>query len=327
MRFLILILVFAFAQASCANADEVGNPELPDSADFSDTLKVLLSVEENQVDLAWSKIVIDSLLSDIDQERTSENIQNLAEEAKAMAGPFASDQAKLAALRKVIYETGPWNQGRPFSYDFENPNGRLARNKTLQEYMHTRKGNCVNMPILFMLVGERMGLEMNITTAPRHVFVQFKDTESGEVIHLEPTSGAYPQRVAWQRKVLPMTDRAIETGMYMKRLSKREQIVVMAETLLQALTEQENHPERIEVSELMLEVMPQFDIALLHRQDAFQIAIETEFQSKYPSPDQIPADIYPVFAQFARARDAALGRLHSLGWQPAQDTDGVFIPD
>lgn len=327
MRFLILIFVFVCGMAAESSAENAHRPTLPNNLDYSDNLRALLSAEEDQVDLAWSKLVIDGLISDVDMQVTSEHLRNLADQAQVIAGPAASDQAKLAALRKVIYEPGPWNESRPFSYDFENPNGRLARNKTLQEYIQTRKGNCVNMPILFMLVGELMGLNMNITTAPRHVFVQIEDTGSGEVIHLEPTSGAFRQRIVWQRKVLPMTDRAIETGMYMKRLSKREQIVVMAETLLQALKEQENHPERIEITELMLEVMPQFDIALLHRQDAFQTAIEQEFQTKYPTPDRIPPELYPVFVQFAQWRNAALNRLYSLGWQPAQDTDGVIIPD
>ena len=310
-----------------AHSEIRSRPEIPDDGDFSDTLDVLLRLEESDIDLAWSKLVMDSLIQPgVDASHSEQTIQSLAEVAISMAGPAATDQQKIGALRTVIYEPGPWNSQQPFSYDFDNPNGRLAKNKTLHEYIATRKGNCVNMPILFMLVGERMGLDLNITTAPRHVFVQFDDSDSDELIHLEPTSGALPQRIVWQRKVLPMTDRAIESGMYMKALSKREQVSTMAETLLQALREQEDFDEMLEVAELMSSAYPQSDIALLNAADASRKLIQREILPLYRTSDAMPPEVRAKFDRLALIHDNALAQLEYLGWRPAQVTEHVVIP-
>lgn len=313
---------------ACATPQYTARPSVPENRDYSDTLAVLLSVPEDQIDLTWSKLVIDQLVdAETSIVQTEIQVSELVRQTLLISGAATTDQAKVSALRTVIYEPGGWNSNRPFSYDFDNPNGRLAKNKTISEYLETRRGNCVNMPILFLLAGEKMGLQMNLTTAPRHAFVQFKDRESGKVIHLEPTSGALPQRIVWQRKVLPMTDRAIETGMYMKQLTKRQQVAAMAETLLQALVEQDDHEERLGVASLMLEVFPEFDIALLHSQDAHQKIIVRDFQSRYPTPDQIPPEMLPIVASHAQQRDRALNQLYTLGWQPAQDAEGVILPN
>lgn len=329
MRLLFLIFVALYLAVTASATPQVPDrPIIPENLDYSDALEVLLERSENEIDLAWSKLVIDELVgSEMTIEGTEAQISEIARQATMISGSTATDQVKVAALRRVIYEAGNWNSDKPFSYDFDNPNGRLAQNKTISEYLSTRRGNCVNMPILFLLTGERMGLKMNLTTSPRHAFVQFEDRESGKIIHLEPTSGALPQRIAWQRKVLPMTDRAIETGMYMQRLNKRQQVAAMAETLLQALVEQNNPEERLEVSAIMLAVFPEFDIALLHTQDAHQKIIERDFQSRFPTPDLIPSELMPIFISHAQGRDQALTRLYELGWQPARDTPETYIPN
>lgn len=327
MRALFLMfLIGNFCLAAIATPQTPQRPNVPENRDYSDTLTALLS--EPEADLIWSKLVIDNLVDpNVSIGESEVYISEIARQATLLTGSATTDQAKVAALRTVIYESGDWNSNRPFSYDFENPNGRLAKNKTILEYVNTRRGNCVNMPILFLLVGDKMGLKINLTTAPRHAFVQFEDRDRDELIHLEPTSGALPQRIMWQRKVLPMTDQAIETGMYMQRLNDRQQIAAMAETLLQALVEQNNPEERLEVAAIMLSVFPEFDIALLHTQDAHQKIIVRDFQARYPTPDLIPPELQAEFVSHARGRDQALTRLYELGWQPARDTPETFVPD
>jgi hypothetical protein len=39
-----------------------------------------------------------------------------------------------------------------------------VRDKLISTYLATRRGNCVSMPILVLLVGERMGLDLSLST-------------------------------------------------------------------------------------------------------------------------------------------------------------------
>ena len=307
---------------------EMRYPELPPDGEFSDTLAVLLSVEGGDIDLTWSKLVIDELIDDAaDVETELAEIESIADFLIQRIGENATPTQRVAALRTYFYQSGGWNGHQPYTYDFDDPSGMLASHKSLRQYLDTRKGNCVNMPILFLAIGERMGVEMNITTAPRHVFLQFEDPETGEVQHLEATSGAEPQRIVWQRQVLPMTDRAIDSGMYMQRLSKRQQVVVMAEALLHAASEQSDHEERLELADLMLREFPEFDTALMHLASASQALIQQEIVPYYRSPNEMPPEAVLQFQNWAAASDYATSKLDEYGWQRARPNPNVILPN
>lgn len=310
----------------CASA-QVSRPALPEDRDLSETLRALLSVPEADIDLTWSKLVIDTLIDpEADIEEGLAKIDSIAARVQQLAGEDASAARRVAFLRAYIYEAGPWNDHQPYSYDFDDPSGMMASHKSLNRYLTTQRGNCINMPFLFLVVGERMGIEMNVTTAPRHVFVQFEDPITGEVQHLETTSGAQPQRIVWQRHVLPMTDRSIESGMYMQRLSKRQQITVMAEALLQLAREQGDHVERLELAALILEQFPQSDFALLNVMDASRSLIQREILPKHPHPNEMPSAVLRQFEEWAMNHDGALDALQSYGWQPAVQNENVILP-
>ena len=318
-------MVYAIHLATCGPA--IAGPALPEDQDPSGTLSALLGPQESKIDLTLSKLIVDSL---VDKDAEIDNIRGkidvLAETAQELVGPDASDADKVAALRSVIYTPGPWNAQSAFDYDFDNPNGRDAEDQTLAQYLETKRGNCVNMPILFLAVAEQMDIEMNITTAPQHVFLQFENDETSELQHLEATSGAWPQRIVWQRQVLPMTDRAIESGMYMKRLTPREQVSVMGEILLHKLQQKGDQKERVEVAEVMLDVFPQNDIALLHAQDAYARLIASEYEAKYPSIEAIPDDKREQFDHWSERFYETRTSLDTLGWQPRVQTDQVALP-
>jgi regulator of sirC expression with transglutaminase-like and TPR domain len=133
-------------------------------------------VPDSRLDYARAKLAFDRIIDpSLNAETTLAEVERLARNATAIAGPDATPQRKLAALRQVIYQSGVWNGNRPFSYDHADPLGINVRNKLLSTYLATRRGNCVSMPILFLLVGERMGLNLSLSTAPLHVFVRYTD--------------------------------------------------------------------------------------------------------------------------------------------------------
>ena len=301
-------------------ANIVPSAAATDRADYSETLEALL--DDDDLSLTDVKLTIDGLVQpDMDREGVKTAISTMARQALMLAGADASADQKVIALKTLIYKPGPWNDERPFGYDFDDPQGRVATSKTLASYIDLRKGNCVTMPMLFLAVADEMGVALNITTAPQHLFIQFENPRTGEVQHLETTSGADPQRLSWQRKILPMTDRAVETGMYMKRLDRREMIVVIAETLLQDLDERDDQAERFEVAQIIVREYPQSDVGLLHLSNAAKRLIQREVVSKYPDPREIPDDVMAVFDRWARADYGAEQALRYYGWKPKGEID------
>jgi regulator of sirC expression with transglutaminase-like and TPR domain len=182
-------------------------------------------------DFLAAKLVLDRIIGpSIDVGAVEKDVARLIAAARKFAGPRASEGAKFDAVRKTLYEPGPWNGNRPFAYDQSDPFGQNIRNKLLSVYLKTRRGNCVSMPILFMVVGRGIGLNLTLTTAPLHVLVRYTHPKLPPM-NIEATSGGGFARDAWYRQKTPMSDRAIESGLYLRTHTNRQTVAVMAHTV------------------------------------------------------------------------------------------------
>ena len=130
-------------------------------------IQAILQQPENQIDLARAKLVIDKTINPlIDVDANLKTIAATVAKIQAMLPLNASSQAKLEALKTYLYTAGSWNGQRPYQYDFDDPLGRNISNKLLPTYMVSRKGNCVSMPFLFIILDQRLGLD--VTAAQHH---------------------------------------------------------------------------------------------------------------------------------------------------------------
>ncbi len=201
-----------------------------------------------------AKLALDDLISPT-PAAVSREIGIFVDAVRQMAGPNPTVPYKVAAIRKVIYERGAWNGNRPFGYDLADPFGLRVENKLLSTYLRTRLGNCVSMPTLFMILAERVGLDASFVMAPLHVFVRFTHPERGPT-NVEATSGAHFARDEWYRESMPMTDRAIDAGVYMRALTKAEGVALLATTVLEYLERERRYQDVVDVADVILATNP-----------------------------------------------------------------------
>ena len=243
----------------------------------------------------------------------------MVQTVRAMAGPSATPALRLDALRTYIYKPGPWNQNNPFTYDFADPLGHKTPNKLLATYIRTRRGNCVSMPMLFVALAQRLGLDVTLSTAPHHVFVKYRDAETGRWINLETTGSAKPARDVWLRQQLPMTDEAVANGIYMKTLSKREALVVMADIVLVGESERHRYDEMLTVADVLRPYYPNNLTVLLAPAIASDGLAKQEFIDKYPRESDIPPELLGHLDFLAKGASDALNRAYALGWRNTGD--------
>lgn len=244
-----------------------------------------------------------------------EEIDQLTQAAK-IAMAKGDDIARLKAVREVIYDAGPWNDSRPFTYDQADPYGANLHNKLLATYLTTRRGNCVSMPILHLIVAERLGLNVSLSTAPLHVFVRYANPNNRRSIAIEATSGGYPAREIWYHEKMGVTDAQVQSGIYLGILTKRESIAVMASTVTEWLLSQGRYAEAIEVADVLLEYYPKDIHALLSRGTAYGALLQREFTDRYPTPAAIPPNLRPRYRMLAEQNAAAFRQAESWGWTP-----------
>jgi len=196
-----------------------------------------------------------------------------------------------------------------------DPLGTKIVNKLLPNYIATRRGNCVSMPILFLILATRMDLPVTLSTAPLHFFIKYADDVTGQTINLETTSGAYPTRDEWIRKQAPMTDQAITNGVYLRALTIRETLAAMAAVVLEADVDQRRSQEGIDVADVILEYYPNFTFAMAMQGAAYAFQIQAEFVDKYPRPIDIPPPLLPRYQMLLERNLSSFARAEALGWR------------
>src|SRR6266571_525499 len=180
------------------------------AAAFFAVTMLLISVNAGAQDAPLSApATVRSVLATPDPEIDFAKAKLAFETVTRMAGPSPSNRAKLTAIRRYIYESGDWNDRRPFQYDMTDPKGQKLSNRLLASYLDTRRGNCITMPILFLILADRMHLPVALSRAPLHFFIKYIDDVTVQTVNLETTSGGYPARDSWIREQMPMTYQAI----------------------------------------------------------------------------------------------------------------------
>jgi regulator of sirC expression with transglutaminase-like and TPR domain len=299
-------------------APTVNSAQAKSTSTAAGVVHTVLSQPESRLDFLEAAMTFDRV---IDKAGTTSSapatVARLVDAALQMAGPEPTDAYKLAAVRKAIYGAGAWNYNRPFTYDLKDPFGQQVRSKMLSTYVRTRKGNCVSMPVLFLIVADRIGLKVRLAAAPLHLFVRYTDP-SGVDHNLEATSGGHEASAEIYRRKMPMSERAIRSGLYMRTLTKRETVAQMAASVLDFLMAERRYQEAADVADAMLAVNPRDAYALVKRGSAVAGMMKAEFQDKYPMPALIPAALRPRYAMLAAANDKAFRDAQALGWEPAK---------
>ncbi len=269
-------------------------------------------------DLTTTKLALDKLVDpSIDQAAVRRELDKLAAQARTIAGPNATDEQKINAVRRVIYKAGPWNDNRPFTYDYDDPLGLNVQNKLLSTYLRTRRGNCVSMPTLFLILADRLGLNVNFGTAPLHVFIRYTDPQ-GRVFNIETTSGANLARPEWYRQNLPMTDHAIESGLYMRTLTRRETVAQMASTVMEAQLNGGKFQEAIDIGTAILAQSPRDGYTLVKRGHAFGELLRIECIERFPSRNAMSPEIRTRCDMLAKRNDEDFWTAEAMGWTPAK---------
>ena len=265
------------------------------------------------------KLAVDSLVDpSIDAKAVRSQIDAMVETIRADLPEGASVMQRIDAIRTYLHEPSWWSGRKAFAYDLSDPYGQSARARLLSVYLDTRLGNCVSMPILLAILAERLGVEATLATAPLHMFTVVTD-ENGRRYNLEATSGGGVTRASHYRKLLPITDRAIRSGVYLTPLSRKQRRAAVAMTVVEHWMAKGRHAEAIRAADLLLRDYPTFVYAWVKRGTAAYHLMRREFMVPYPDPKTIPHRLRPRLLALSRINQASFSRADALGWKPPRD--------
>jgi regulator of sirC expression with transglutaminase-like and TPR domain len=273
--------------------------------------------------LADIKFTIDEILNPAFAKLQSQKqLDELTIKLEAMVQPTATILEKLTTLKKFIYEPGPWNDNIAFGYDHIDPFGKDVSNQILGQYMTRRLGNCVSMPILFMLLGNRIGLNMTLAVSPGHSFIKFTDG-NGRIWNLETTSGGGFTRDEKYRRETPMTDQAVKKGTYLKSLSHDEVVAMMATAIAAEFVTRKQPKEAIVVTGVLLQHYPQSAELLILQAHAYAKIIEQEVIPYSKQHGALTPELQDYADAVFQRNQIVFNEALAIGYSETQGKEGV----
>ncbi|WEO71962.1 transglutaminase family protein [Agrobacterium vitis] len=274
----------------------------------------LVPLPNAHISFLEAKLRIDNDIVPQDVDAAYE-VKKIAHIVRDMAGEGATSAQKLTALKKYLYESGPWNDFRPYEYDQSDPLGRNLRNQLLSTYLTTRRGNCVTMPLLMLFAGQEIGLKMTLAEAPSHMLIKYTD-DDGRTWNLEATSGGGFTRDVWYRQKLSMSDAAIAHGVYLRALDHDEAVALISSTLLEYKMEQKSYEEAIVIADDLLRIHPKFVFAFVMKGSAYAGLLRRETTGRYTQMYQISEPDRIKFDTWYRLNQESFAKAEALGWMP-----------
>ena len=117
-------LLFAVAMPAAAASDPLA------------ALKAQFALPDEQVSFGEAKLAVDQLIDpSTDTATIRRDLDRWERAVRSNVPAGANGRQTLDALLKTLYEPGLWNDGKPFSYDLDDPLGKQPANKRLATYI------------------------------------------------------------------------------------------------------------------------------------------------------------------------------------------------
>jgi hypothetical protein len=104
-------------------------------------------------------------------------------------------------------------------------NGSDSRNLFIHGLLSGHGGTCVSMPVLYIVVGRRLGYPLRLVRAKEHLFARWEEP-GGERFNIESTSRGFSVRddEFYRKWPKPITDAEVDQGFYLRSLRPREEL-------------------------------------------------------------------------------------------------------
>jgi len=283
-------------------------------------LASMLKQPESEVDVVIAMLTIDKIIDpSVDVNKTLRKIDALlAEVVKQSKDPLGDIQG----LNKVLYEPGPWNDYRTYAYNLDDPFGKDLYDFLLSHYLDTKLGNCVSMPMLYYILGKKLGYEFYMSNAPRHLFAQAKVGE--RFVGIEATRNAKSWWLEDYISQWDINEKAKANKLYYERLSKKE---IVSELLNQAVVYFKNtkqYGKAIIAADLALQYYPKNCCAMLNKAGVYALLIQNKIYLSGILGPQIKTE-----EEYYKALDSRYTELHhaadNLGDEKPSEKDNAEI--
>lgn len=168
-------------------------------------------VSDEEVDLATEALKLAKLARpSLDVAAYRQRIAALADRARAAVQKARTPTQRARAISSLLFRR------ERFTYQRDN--------RTLDQVLDTRRGNCLSLSLLYLCVSRKLDLPIHLVAVPRHAFLRYDDGTTR--FSIEPSMGGIlfsGERPAFRRRPLG--------GIHLKLLSRPQTVGLLLSDL------------------------------------------------------------------------------------------------
>ena len=190
----------------------------------------------------------------------------LAERYNYYFGNYTDPEERIKALNTYLYKPGYWNDNITFGYDDDDLHVTKLDNKFINGYISSKKGSCITMPMLYVILGEKLNFAIKPVRSAKHFFVRYlpEDIIIDFEQNIEATNGGgFISNKQYQEDVL-IPDKAIKNGVYLRTLTKKEYIASLLLTNANEYIQKKNIEKAKHYYKLSMKYDPTFSSAYMN---------------------------------------------------------------
>lgn len=278
-------------------------------------LAQLANAPDGRVDYAKVQTAIERAINPaFDAKAFNAELDHWANLVRVRVPKGAAPTQVMTALGQVIYMPGPWNDNHPFSYDLDDPLGKNYQTKLVSTYLRTRKGNCVSMPTLLIILGQKLGLDMTLSQAPQHEFARLRDV-NGRWFNIEATSPDSPPDSKYINEfhIAPL---AIQSGIYLRTTTPRETVGIMLGPLESHYAHTRPPGYLLGLALLVRRLDSKNPNGLVYEADAYFLQLARRYLVHHLTPKVLPPAQRADFNALYQANVRLMKQVKAMGWKP-----------
>jgi len=225
------------------------------------TIEEILQLPEENIDVGIASLVLaKEFYPEMNVDFFIHSFDSLANRFNKFFGQHTDPDQRIRALNTFLYKPGAWNKGRIFSYDNNDLEAEELNNRFINGYITTKKGSCITMPLLYVILAERLDWPIYPVLTPKHFFLRYvpEKSNAGFQGNIEATNGGgyFPDKQ--YQADLKIPEMAIKNGVYLRTLTKKEYLASLL--LINAVQHLEN--DNIEKGKRYLGLCIKYDSTL-----------------------------------------------------------------
>ncbi len=284
-----------------------------------------LAQGEGEIDLALSIFMIEKELNpSVNISRNLGLVSNAVEQIRRLPEFGDTSLKKMGAILRYVYTPGPWNNYQSYSYDFSSTASRKLPNQMLvSHYLATKTGNCLSMPLLLVILGDRLGVDVKAAIAPYHMYARFKD-DNNQISNIEATSGTLATDKHYI-EALEVSELALTNKVYLASLTKKELIAYLLNSVGRRYLHRGQLVEADSVASLTLEYFPNYVDTYFLKGNIQYSLLQQQLAKVQAAGNTIPPEIKTKLDAHFQANLDWFAKAERLGWQePSAGFDAKY---